>query len=236
MTEEIQVRNLSSRTRRTYSNQVSLNRPSMRVLGRPLGPEQIRQFQMVPASENELIPDPIAMAVAPGGSSTAYRSRETGISRRSSQLPSSSGSCRPCPAERRTCNCWPASGGGQPAPGEYRPPAHGAARRPRQGWQGPLRHALEAAVPLTEKRSLIRSHITSRTTSDAAGRDWRTCWPWSSTVCSTASLTCATKSSPAWVGGAPSSSTCGESSVSSSSRNGPHCWRRSSLTARPTGS
>ena len=64
MTEDMQVRNLSSRTRKTYINQVSLFARHFGCSPAGLGPEQIREYQVFLAAEKQLAPGSIAIAVA----------------------------------------------------------------------------------------------------------------------------------------------------------------------------
>ena len=64
MTEDMQVRNLSPRTQETYINQVSLFARHFGCSPARLGPEQIREYQVFLATEKQLAPASIAIAVA----------------------------------------------------------------------------------------------------------------------------------------------------------------------------
>ena len=64
MTEDMQVRNLSPRTQDTYLNQVSLFARHFGQSPDRLGPEQIRAYQVFLATEKQLAPGSIGIAVS----------------------------------------------------------------------------------------------------------------------------------------------------------------------------
>ena len=64
MTEDMQVRNLSPCTQKTYINQVSLFARHFNCSPDRLGPERIRDYQVLLATGKQLAPSSIAIAVA----------------------------------------------------------------------------------------------------------------------------------------------------------------------------
>src|ERR1700737_2608498 len=64
MTEDMQVRNLSSQTQATYVQQVSLFARHFNKSPEILGPEEIRSYQVYLTNEKKLAPSSIIIAVA----------------------------------------------------------------------------------------------------------------------------------------------------------------------------
>jgi integrase/recombinase XerD len=64
MTEDMQVRNLSSHTQATYAQQVSLFARHFNQSPELLGPEEIRSYQVYLTNEKKLSPGSILIAVA----------------------------------------------------------------------------------------------------------------------------------------------------------------------------
>ena len=64
MTEDMQVRNLSSQTQATYLQQVSLFARHFNKSPEILGPEEIRSYQVYLTNERKLAPSSIIIAVA----------------------------------------------------------------------------------------------------------------------------------------------------------------------------
>jgi len=64
MTEDMQVRNLSSHTQATYVQQVSLFARHFNQSPEVLGPEEIRSYQVYLTKEKKLSPGSILIAVA----------------------------------------------------------------------------------------------------------------------------------------------------------------------------
>ena len=64
MTEDMQVRNLSSQTQATYVQQVSLFARHFNKSPEILGPEEIRSYQVYLTNERKLAPSSIIIAVA----------------------------------------------------------------------------------------------------------------------------------------------------------------------------
>jgi hypothetical protein len=78
MTEDMQVRNLSSHTQATYVQQVALFARHFNKSPEILGPEEIRSYQVHLTKEKKLAPSSILIAVATG--ITAYlKNSETAI-------------------------------------------------------------------------------------------------------------------------------------------------------------
>src|SRR5882724_6167618 len=64
MTEDMQVRNLSSQTQATYVQQVSLFARHFNKSPEVLGPEEIRAYQVYLTNEKKLAPSSVLIAVA----------------------------------------------------------------------------------------------------------------------------------------------------------------------------
>ena len=64
MTEDVQVRNLSSRTRKTYINQISLFARHFGCSLALLDPKQIRDYQIFLAAKKQIATGSVAIAVA----------------------------------------------------------------------------------------------------------------------------------------------------------------------------
>ena len=110
MTEDMQVRNLSPCTQKTYINQVSLFARHFNCSPDRLGPERIRDYQVFLATGKQLAPSSIAIAVAALRFFYRVTLKETGTSRPSCRRPGSRRSCPWFPARRKSCSCRPASG------------------------------------------------------------------------------------------------------------------------------
>jgi hypothetical protein len=102
--EDMQIRNLSVNTQRSYVEQVSRFARHFSQSPEALGPEEIRAYQVYLTNEKKLAPGSSSLRSLRCAFSTRSRSRKTGRSPRSSPRRRSRRPCRSCSVRRKWCD------------------------------------------------------------------------------------------------------------------------------------
>ena len=103
MTEDMQVRSLSSQTQATYVQQVSLFARHFNRSPKLLGPEDIRSYQVYLTNERKLAPSSIVLAVA----ALRFLYKITLHKNWSlTEVIPTPRSCQLCPAPKKFCSFW----------------------------------------------------------------------------------------------------------------------------------